>query len=882
MPPKRRSDKDHQLQQQQQQQQQPPQSQQQEVGVATTTAAASSAGSSSTNGNNNQRHINPAVAKAFADHELFLQAFEKPTQIYRYLRTRNQVSPIFLHRNLSYMMDWRMKRSNRTRRNFRVNSILDRQLAKIDKNVAGNGRMTISFAGVFHPSLSDTQDPVTVETYLVKICHKKRKDVSTPIMQVSVGSAKIPVNPTTQATNNVGGGATTTSSSSPTIHVPKESFSLGGTSKTYMLLMTVQFPGSSSPTMNGDSDDEPAAKRCKLSNGTASGKEPETRIYSSELTVYDKHNKCQLTEGEYALSLTEIQGAVRGSPKKHMSWESLTQEAKRDCPPIDDFEQQLLLKFKLSWTRELNNAQNGFVDRSMNNGALLLQSATTAGDNKENRPGNNGLIHNNNTSTNNANNSSLNSSSLLGTPKVTLANGELTEASKRHQIVYQFLYNNNSRQQTEACEDFQCPWCSLECGKLYSLLKHLKLCHSRFIFTYAPIPQGARIDVAINHYYDGSYSGSPHTLIQQPSTSKNAKTGPARRTSVSNILVCRPKRPKPSLSEFLEPDENELESSRPYITGHNRLYHHTVTCLPIYPKELDVDSEGENDPKWLQTKTMMMIDDFTDVNEGEKELMKMWNLHVMKHGYVGDCQIPLACQMFVEQRGKELLMKNLYRNFILHMSNLFDFSLISPPVLFQTIQKLQDIMQAEGANSEARKVLQKAHADQVEWWSANGSQNFSEPVKTANSVQASKVHFNNQDTHRRKTTTLPMSSPPGNAHLHAKHPSMMSSGTNALGNLHSPKDAAAPVAASVNGIDAASSQQIRRKSAAIDHQQDGSGGGSGNNAKASTTTSTTTTGMQRRKSSVGGNENEYHRRKLVLDPVPNGTTATKTVQNGSF
>jgi len=48
---------------------------------------------------------------------------------------------------------------------------------------------------------------------------------------------------------------------------------------------------------------------------------------------------------------------------------------------------------------------------------------------------------------------------------------------------------------------------------------------------------------------------------------------------------------------------------------------------------MDVDSEGEHDPKWLQTKTMMMIDDFTDVNEGEKELMKMWNLHVMKHGW---------------------------------------------------------------------------------------------------------------------------------------------------------------------------------------------------------------------------------------------------------
>lgn len=29
-----------------------------------------------------------------------------------------------------------------------------------------------------------------------------------------------------------------------------------------------------------------------------------------------------------------------------------------------------------------------------------------------------------------------------------------------------------------------------------------------------------------------------------------------------------------------------------------------------------------------------MIDEFTDVNEGEKELMKMWNLHIMRHGYV--------------------------------------------------------------------------------------------------------------------------------------------------------------------------------------------------------------------------------------------------------
>lgn len=29
---------------------------------------------------------------------------------------------------------------------------------------------------------------------------------------------------------------------------------------------------------------------------------------------------------------------------------------------------------------------------------------------------------------------------------------------------------------------------------------------------------------------------------------------------------------------------------------------------------------------------LQQIEEFSDVNEGEKEVMKMWNLHVMKHG----------------------------------------------------------------------------------------------------------------------------------------------------------------------------------------------------------------------------------------------------------
>lgn len=71
-------------------------------------------------------------------------------------------------------------------------------------------------------------------------------------------------------------------------------------------------------------------------------------------------------------------------------------------------------------------------------------------------------------------------------------NGSMVD--KQPRILYQFLYNNNSRQQTEAKDDLRCPWCCLNCQELYSLLKHLKLCHPRFLFTYLvshlPFPSG--------------------------------------------------------------------------------------------------------------------------------------------------------------------------------------------------------------------------------------------------------------------------------------------------------------------------------------------------------------------------------------------------------
>lgn len=69
------------------------------------------------------------------------------------------------------------------------------------------------------------------------------------------------------------------------------------------------------------------------------------------------------------------------------------------------------------------------------------------------------------------------------------------------------------------------------------------------------------------------------------------------------MFLSRPKRTKARLSEFLESEDGEREQQRTYISGHNRLYFHSDSCVPLRPQEMEVDSEDERDPDWLKEKT---------------------------------------------------------------------------------------------------------------------------------------------------------------------------------------------------------------------------------------------------------------------------------------
>ncbi|XP_056608209.1 polycomb protein suz12-A isoform X1 [Triplophysa dalaica] len=614
----------------------------------------------------------PKMEQIQADHELFLQAFEKPTQIYRFLRTRNLIAPIFLHRTLTYMAH-RNVRTNSKRKGFNVNDLLFRvEKSKVDQeshNMASNLQLT--FTGFFHKTdkplqnSENEENSVSVEVLLVKVCHKKRKDVSCPVKQVPTGKKQVPLNPDSSQTKL---------GNFPTLVVPSQEFEPSNSHmvKSYSLLFRVSRPGGRdiSGVTNRETNviEELSNRKKRYFPHQDDGE----TTFVAQMTVFDKNRRLQLLDGEYEVSMQEMEESPVG--KKRATWETILDG--KWLPPFETFSQGPTLQFTLRWTNDTaergtapvakplatRNSESSALDNSKPNNVKPLQAVAV---------------------------------DPVGNDLPLRREQTQVEPRQKLRVYYQFLYNNNTRQQTEARDDLHCPWCTLNCRNLYSLLKHLKLSHNRFIFNYVPHPKGARIDVSINECYDGSYVGNPQDIHCQPGFAFS-RNGPVKRTTVTHFLVCRPKHSKPSLSEFLESEDGDQEQQRTYISGHNRLYFHSDSCMPLRPQEMDVDSEDERDPDWLREKTAMQIEEFLDVNEGEKEVMKLWNLHVMKQGFIADTQMNQACMLFVEQHGTTIVNKNLCRNILLHLVSMHDFGLVNTMTIDKAMTHLRDLKQEDG------------------------------------------------------------------------------------------------------------------------------------------------------------------------------------------
>merc|ERR1712150_123381 len=120
-----------------------------------------------------------------------------------------------------------------------------------------------------------------------------------------------------------------------------------------------------------------------------------------------------------------------------------------------------------------------------------------------------------------------------------------------------------------------------------------------------------------------------------------------------------------------------------------RTYFHPQTYLPLSSNEIQKHTTSDLLPKWAFHKIVKNIDEYTDVNDGEKEIMKMWSGFVSNINIVGDYQVPRAIDLFIEKYGRIIRENNWYKNFVLHLINLHDFHVITPKVVFEATCKFK-------------------------------------------------------------------------------------------------------------------------------------------------------------------------------------------------
>eukprot|EP00794_Sanderia_malayensis_P008831 gene8831-9776_t len=643
-----------------------------------------------------------------ADYELFLQTFEKPTQIYRYLRSRHSISPLFLHRSLSYLKDRRSKSAvgpGTRRQQFEIEDLLEKRKSEIEDILEKDPEnlgcqkenfLNITFDGFFHgPEFGEEifhtsdlskqaslQDEfVDVNLQLIKIFARKKRGEEFPVNSLDLGKCTSSWNPRTKLM---------TPGSSCSISIPRKAFTgTGKTVKTYILSIQVSVPVTKKtsrrlPKMKMSPEDasetdkdtdvdstsslsEPPSKKLRRqpsaeSNEDASMSEFSKRVYTAELIVFDKHKNCLLTNGEYELllrnyNMEDSADAEQGKPVEN--------GPRGKLGPFEMFAFGPTIKFKLSWKDKPITA---FQTRSA---ALIYNLAKQQ--NKSKKAGQH---------------------QLPAVVDVSSSPKQEPRSQAPLRIFYQFIYNNNTRQQTEARDDYYCPWCSINCMRLYSLLKHLKTYHSRFIFMYTSLSKGARIDVCINENYEFASSGAVGSI--KPLVGRDI---PSRRQQMTEVIVARPFTEREDLQEFAEPDCTDIDGVKPFIKGHDRVYYHSDTCVPMRPQEIDYDSEDHVTPNWVKAQAEFMIDEFTDVNEGEKDLMKIWNMHIINGCYISDFQMPMACKSFVEEHSQEIVNKNLSKNLLLHLTNLCEFNLISQATVLSTMNIFRNIV-SEGSKDE--------------------------------------------------------------------------------------------------------------------------------------------------------------------------------------
>lgn len=245
--------------------------------------------------------------------------------------------------------------------------------------------------------------------------------------------------------------------------------------------------------------------------------------YEAHINVFDEQGRCILIEGEYELLLRSNAFETKKYRYNDSHWQDI---------PISFgafFKGSPRLKFFVCWG---------------NQEQLISEQFTTASQHLPlNMYANNNGIKSSTSSIHSSASSSTSGISSDMTEDVDLSSAiqktnQITNPVEMENIgshlVYRFLYDNNLSQQTEACDNFNCPWCYLNCFCLEALMTHLQLCHDRFKFSVTKNEKenDVLIDVRINEQYRCS-------LSSKVKMDRRRSKGLTHRVPKTKVLVAR-------------------------------------------------------------------------------------------------------------------------------------------------------------------------------------------------------------------------------------------------------------------------------------------------------------------------------------------------------
>lgn len=144
------------------------------------------------------------------------------------------------------------------------------------------------------------------------------------------------------------------------------------------------------------------------------------------------------------------------------------------------------------------------------------------------------------------------------------------------------------------------------------------------------------------------------------------------------------KRLSSEIDEDNDPNNNrkvkhlKLDSNVKKIkTIDERTFHHIKTNGAYSIEDVDEDSDnGEEFAEIFQRCHQSELNEFVDVNDGEKQIMNLWNIFMGNQRCFAYKHMPAICRHFIDMHIDVILEKDLYRNFSLHLCNLNDMGII--------------------------------------------------------------------------------------------------------------------------------------------------------------------------------------------------------------